>query len=87
MEPDVHHGDFLLAAAFPGWRKRLRPGDLVVFEQPGYGTLVKRVERVDAARKEVFVAGNTPESVDSRTIGNVAFGTLRCRVVHRFRRG
>jgi signal peptidase I len=86
LEPAVHHGDFLLLAAFPGWHKKLRLGDLVVFEQPGYGILVKRVERIDAARKEVVVTGNALESVDSRTFGSVPFGVLRGRVVRHFRR-
>lgn len=69
LEPEFHPGDYVLAASLPGWWHRLRPGDVVVCRHPAYGTLVKRIEKMDPARQEVQLIGSHPESIDSRVFG------------------
>ena len=50
---------------------------MIVFRQPGYGMLIKRVSRVLHAGRGFEVRGTQVESTDSRNFGSV----LRERVI------
>ncbi|NMB87608.1 MAG: hypothetical protein GYA17_04570 [Chloroflexi bacterium] len=72
MEPELYAGDFVVVRKVPcGVSSRLRPGDLLVFYQPGYGLLVKRLESIQPTDRRLVVAGLHPDSADSRTFGPV----------------
>ena len=51
------------------WLGLLRPGDAVVFQQPAYGLLIKRVEGISPDGSRLEVRGTHPDSVDSRRFG------------------
>ncbi len=70
LHPEVKDGDILLLLT---WRRlwRLKPGDRVVFRQPTYGTLVKKIERLGPQPGQVFVAGTRAASVDSYEFGPI----------------
>jgi hypothetical protein len=70
LSPDFQDGDFVVACGLPIFLHRLRAGDVVVFERPPYGRLVKRVERLEACGR-LFVVGPAPGSVDSYTFGPI----------------
>jgi signal peptidase I len=85
--PDYDHGDFVVTSKIPVLLKRLRPGDVIVFNQPGYGRLIKRIERVRPERGEVFVVGSHSSSVDSRQFGAVRLSDVTGKVILHVRRG
>lgn len=61
----------MLAAGFPFPSGKIRAGDVIVFRQPGYGTLIKRVRRVLDEDRAFDVSGSQIQSADSRNFGAV----------------
>src|SRR5512146_2965073 len=80
LRPEVEDGDIVLLLT---WRRlwRLKPGDRVVFRQPTYGTLIKKIERMGPGQGRVFVAGTTAASVDSYEFGPVDVRQIIGKVV------
>jgi signal peptidase I len=84
LHPEYHSGDFLLISRIPIQLNLAHTGSLVVFKQPGYGVLVKRIERISADRQNFWVCGSSPGSVDSRVFGEVSkkdlLGVVICSI-------
>ncbi len=83
--PDFRDGDFVLTAGIPFPSGKIRAGDVVVFRQPGYGTLIKRVHRVLDEGRAVEVRGTQINSTDSRNFGPVPREQLTGKVVWHIR--
>lgn len=84
MLPALHPGDWVAGARRP---RRIRPGDVVVFElRPGF-EVVKRVGTSPPGVVGLWLVGDNPDagSVDSRTIGPVPTHLVRARVLLRYR--
>jgi signal peptidase I len=81
LSPKYKEGDFVIVSKIPFLFASPRPGDVVAFHQPGYGTMIKLVEQVDAASGELLVTGTQPESVDSRVFGAVRKSDLMGKVI------
>lgn len=81
-------GDSMLPGLRPGQLvvgvrivRRLKPGQVIIFERNGLEQ-IKRVSRVRG--QEVYVLGDNPgRSTDSRTIGWIARGQVKARVLWR----
>lgn len=71
LHPDFRDGDYVLAARSPFPSGKIRAGDVIVFHQPGYGLLIKRVRRVLDNGMAFEVRGTQIESTDSRNFGPV----------------
>jgi signal peptidase I len=71
LHPDFQEGDYVLAAGFPFPSGKIRVGDVIVFRQPGYGTLIKRVRQVLDEGCSLDVRGTQIEGTDSRNFGAV----------------
>ena len=86
LSPEYQEGDYVLASRLPLLLGRLRPGDAVVFQQPGYGLLIKKVAAIspDGARLEVL--GAHPESVDSRRFGPIEQRAVGGKVIAHIRK-
>jgi signal peptidase I len=71
LRPEVEDGDIVLLLT---WRRmwRLKPGDRVVFHQPTYGRLIKKIERLGPGEGQVFVTGTHAASVDSYEFGPIS---------------
>ena len=69
LSPFLLEGDFVVVSKIPFVLRRIRAGDIVVFKQPGYGTLIKKVDHFSTDGNEIFVLGTHPESTDSRQFG------------------
>ncbi len=80
LRPEVADGDIVLLLT---WRQlwRLKPGDRVVFRQPTYGTLIKRIERMGPGQGQVFVAGTHAASVDSYEFGPIDLRQIIGKVI------
>jgi signal peptidase I len=86
MPPLLEEGDLILVLDWYWLMGRLRPGDLVVFQQPIYGTLVKQVERLIPQTAQLIVRGTRPVSVDSQEFGPIPFSSVLGKVVWRIRK-
>jgi len=83
--PDFCEGDYVLAVGVPFPAGKVIKGDVIVFQQPGYGTLIKRVKRVLAGGKQFEVSGTQVSSTDSRNFGLVPFDRVSGKVVWHIR--
>jgi hypothetical protein len=81
LTPDYQDGDFVLISKIPILFKRLCARDVVAFRRPEYGTMIKRVERIEQGGEQVFVVGSHPSSVDSRQFGPVPCAALLGKVI------
>ncbi|MBN1148439.1 MAG: hypothetical protein JXA78_14360 [Anaerolineales bacterium] len=81
LSPDYREGDFVLLLKIPFFLRRLRQGDTVVFRQPYYGVMIKRVEWQSQGGGLVYVLGAHPDSADSRKFGPVPREDLLGKVV------
>jgi signal peptidase I len=83
--PDYREGDYVLAAGVPFPARSIRAGDVIVFRQPGYGTLIKRVRRVLENGGAYDVRGTQISSSDSRNFGPVPQNQVTGKVIVSFR--
>jgi nickel-type superoxide dismutase maturation protease len=70
LAPRFRAGDFVVISRIPLLFRRPAAGDVVVFRQPDYGQLIKRVEQVKSDGS-LFVLGDDIDSVDSRRFGPI----------------
>lgn len=71
LYPDYREGDFVLMAGVPFPSGKVRAGDVIIFQKPGYGRLIKRVQRVLDDGQSYDVRGTQVDSTDSRNFGPV----------------
>lgn len=83
--PDFREGDYVLAAGTPCPGVRIKVGDVIVFDQPGYGTLLKRVQRVLEDGQAFDVRGTQIASTDSRNFGPVSKTRVSGKVIWHIR--
>jgi len=69
LSPFFLEGDFVVVSKIPFVLRKIKAGDIVVFRHPGYGTMIKKVERISPDGEEIYVVGTHPESTDSRQFG------------------
>jgi signal peptidase I len=79
--PDFQDGDFVLAAGVPFPAGKIRTGDVIIFSQPGYGSLIKRVGRVLEGGEAYVVRGTRIDSSDSRNFGPVPKARVSGKVI------
>jgi len=83
--PDFREGDYVLVVSSPFRLGKVRPGDVIVFQQPGYGILLKRVQRVLENGQSFEVRGTQIASSDSRNFGPVPQERLLGKVIWHIR--
>ena len=81
LSPDYREGDYVVIATIPFFLNRTKVGDVIVFQHPAFGTLIKKVAQVEGDGEQYFVVGAHPNSVDSRHFGPVARQSLIGRVI------
>lgn len=86
MLPVYQEGDFVLTSKIPAWVRGVRSGDVVVFQHPLYGQLIKLVQQHDRQRDEITVRGLHDDSVDSRRIGPLRARDVAGVVIAHFRK-
>jgi nickel-type superoxide dismutase maturation protease len=78
LAPRYHDGDFVVISGLA--IDSIRPGEVVVFDHPEYGRLIKRVEGLEPCG-HLRVRGDDIDSVDSRRFGPVPRSSLLGRVI------
>jgi nickel-type superoxide dismutase maturation protease len=81
LYPTFRQGDFVLISKIPFRFKKLKEGDVIVFEQPIYGVMIKRISQVFEGGKLFYVLGTDEFSVDSRQFGSVRLEALLGKVI------
>jgi len=84
LHPEFQDGDFVLLGTCAGTLSRVRPGDVVVFHNAEYGTLIKRITHIE--ENDVHVRGTQIDSVDSRRLGPIPRPDLRGKVLWHIRK-
>jgi nickel-type superoxide dismutase maturation protease len=69
LSPVFLEGDFVVVSKIPFVLRKIKAGDIVVFQHPVYGTMIKKVDYISPNGEEIFVLGTHPESTDSRQFG------------------
>jgi signal peptidase I len=83
--PDFREGDYVLVAGFPFPSGKIRVGDKVVFRQPRYGLLIKRVHQLLENGHTLDVRGTQIDSTDSRNFGPVPLSQVLGKVIWHIR--
>jgi len=81
LSPFFLEGDFVVVSKIPFVLRRIRAGDIVVFEHPTYGKMIKKVDHLSTDGNEIFVLGTHPESTDSRQFGPLSRRQLVGKVI------
>ena len=84
MSPDFKNGDFVLLITIPFFLKRLKTGDIIIFNHQLYGTLIKRITSFDPETAEAYVEGTRTDSLDSRRLGTIRRDAIRGKVIAHF---
>jgi signal peptidase I len=80
LTPEFKGGDFVLVSKIPFLITPPSPGDVVAFQQPGYGLLIKRIQDITSDGR-LNVVGTHPGSVDSRVFGPIQRENLLGKVI------
>ena len=86
MLPVYQEGDFVLTSKIPAWVRGVRSGDVIVFQHPLYGRLIKLVQQYDRQRDEIIVRGLSDDSIDSRRFGSLHARDVAGVVIAHFRK-
>jgi len=81
LSPGYQEGDFVVIVKIPLFLHPYHHGDVIVFHHPHYGRLIKRIKVIDIAQGAVYVAGDHPESLDSRQLGPISLNALEGKVI------
>ena len=81
LDPVYQEGDFVLISKIPLLLWGVRPGDVVVFNHPHDGQVIKLVERLENDGRSAFVVGLHPDSIDSRVYGAIPLNLITGRVI------
>jgi signal peptidase I len=81
LSPFYIHGDYVITTTWYGLFGHIHPGDTVVFVDPDYGMMIKKVTTVKKESQKLFVLGNQPRSVDSRQLGPIPFESVIGKVI------
>ena len=86
LAPEYLAGDFVLTVKIPCISFKVRVGDIVVFEHPLHGTLIKRVQSIDSIKGKAIVLGTNESSIDSRNFGPIRLSSFTGKVIYHFPR-
>ena len=81
LTPTYQDGDFVLVSKIPILFRGIQPGDVVVFQHPRHGKLIKRVERLEGGGTSVYLLGTNGGSIDSRDFGAVPRSLVLGKVI------
>ena len=81
LTPDFQEGDFVITLKIPIFFDHYKEGDVIVFDHPSYGRLIKRVQAVSPEDNSLFVIGSHPNSIDSRDFGSVHTQSVLGKVI------
>jgi signal peptidase I len=85
LYPDFQDGDYVLIAKTSFPFGKIRAGDVIVFHQPGFSFMIKRVQDVIDDGRAFMVRGTQVYSTDSRNFGAVPKERVQGKVIWHIR--
>jgi len=85
MLPEYREGDFVVINEIPFFLRRLSEGDIIIFNHPVYGILIKRIDSY-LPEEGYFVSGTHENSLDSNKLGNIPIAAIRGKVIWHIRK-
>ncbi len=86
LSPEFQPGDYVLLWTGKRSRRAIREGDVIVFRQAAYGTMIKRVQQIEPESGWLHVRGTHPHSVDSNRFGPIHPEEVIGKVIAHLRR-
>lgn len=86
LAPEYNEGDFVLIAKIPFLYNQLQNDDVIVFQHPTYGVMIKKIASIGQQGEEIFVIGVHDNSVDSRSFGSIKRADVLGKVVWHIRK-
>ena len=83
LSPSFQEGDYVVVVTLPYIMRKIRRGDIVVFRQAEFGTMIKKVDYLDPDQGTVYVVGTHKDSVDSKRFGTISVQALIGKVIWR----
>jgi len=74
-------GDYVLTGKFVWLAKHYSPGDVIIFDHPINGLMIKKILSFDPLEKTYKVAGTHPLSADSSTLGEITHNKILGKVI------
>jgi phage repressor protein C with HTH and peptisase S24 domain len=81
LMPEYHEGDFVIIRKIPFSTKKYRSGDILIFEHPDYGLMIKELFAVSTSETLLTVHGTHPDSIDSRDFGPINASDVMGKVI------
>ena len=81
LSPEFHAGDFILVVKSSAYLKHIKKGDVIVFHQPKYGVMIKKVDSISSDKNEIFVKGTHKDSIDSKYFGSIIQSDIIGKVI------
>jgi signal peptidase I len=80
LSPFFLSGDYvLLRTSSRGYN--LKKGDVVVFNHPQFGRLIKQVQSIEPTARAIRVKGTHPASLDPIQLGSIPFSDIIGKVI------
>lgn len=86
LSPVYRDGDFVLINKIPFFLKKIKKGDIIVFDHKTYGRMIKKVDKVALDTGEIYVIGTHAQSVDSREFGPIHKEAVLGKVIWHIRK-
>ena len=86
LSPFFLSGDFVLINTSQRVSKKLQPDDIVVFNHPDYGRLIKRVVVNNPESEIIKVSGYNEDSVSSHKLGHIPYSAIIGKVIYQVKR-
>jgi signal peptidase I len=81
LSPEFKEGDYVVVTTIPFFLRRLKEGDVIIFQHSGFGTLIKQVLRLAPQNGEIYVIGTQENSLDSRRLGPISQDAVQGKVI------
>ena len=82
LSPFFLPGDFVITFMGKKTLSNLQPGDMVIFDHPEYGTLIKIVKDHLTNSSSLVVEGSNPDSTSSHKLGPIPYNAVRGKVIY-----
>jgi len=86
MSPDFNDGDYVLVSRIPLFFSRVKVNSILVFKSNKYGTLIKKVSRIDRDHGNYFFTGINKNSLTSEKIGAINNQNILGTVILHFKK-
>lgn len=81
LSPFFLSGDYVVITTQKKARSALMQGDVVIFDHPDYGTLIKFIKENNIQEKTVSVLGSNSDSISSHKLGPIPYSAIRGKVL------